>query len=95
MNACLVMLMQVCLFDPSSVYMRGEISAQVAGDFSYWVAGRNYEGATVGRLELGVYVPATRNLTFRYGVEHSSLIDTSGDRGEERAFVGFEWRPFR
>lgn len=93
MNACIIYLFHVCLFTPADVYVRGEMSTQVSGDFSYTYRHHAVD-PTVGRLELGVYVPLSKELTLRYGIEHTSFIGQA-DRGEERAFVGFEWRPFR
>jgi hypothetical protein len=92
------MLFHVCVFDPSNVYLNGEVSTQVAGDPYFYYAenaevGHNVR-PTVGRLEVGVYVPFSRSLVLRYAVEHTSAINL-GDRGEERAVLGFEWRPFR
>lgn len=95
---CWVMLLHVCLFDPSQAYVRGDLSTQIDGSWGQWVdtpsGGVRKTDSAFGRLELGVEVPLSRSFMFRYGAEHTSKI-TNGDRGEERAFIGFEWRPFR
>lgn len=94
---CWVMLLHVCVFDPSSMYVAGDVSTQIAGDWGQWVdapGGVRKTDSAFGRLALGVDVQLSKGFALRYGVEHTSKI-INGDRGEERAFVGFTWRPFR
>lgn len=94
---CWIILFHLCVFDPSSVYLTGDLSTQISGR---WDQSTTHEGITrktagaFGRLELGIDVPLSRELVLRYGIEHISNVAT-GDRGEERAFIGFTWRPFR
>lgn len=92
---CWIHLFSVCLFDPSNVSINADISAQVAGDFVYHVDAREYGGGLVGRIAITDAVPLTRTVTLTYGIEHQSLLNTRSDRGQERAFVGFIWRPFK
>lgn len=97
--SCLIALFGACVFDPSAVYLRGEVSTQISGSFAYQYRPEGAEkfrsvNVLIGRLELGVYVPISKTLTLRYAVEHTSMIDQA-DRGEERAVIGFEWKPFR
>lgn len=90
--------MHVCVFDPSQVSLRGEVSSRIDGQIDYYqqIEGQQARpiGSAFGRLELGIEVPLSRCFLLRYGVEHTSAI-SYGDRGQERAFVGFEWRPFK
>lgn len=92
---CWIHLFSVCLFDPSNVSVDADVSSQIAGKFFYQSSGREYPGAIVGRLQLSVAVPVTRDFTITYGLEHRSLVNITSDRGEERVVLGFTWRPFR
>jgi hypothetical protein len=94
MDCLLPLILGFCAFDPSQLEVIGTASSQVAGSFDYQAQGKNYSGSTVGRLAVEVTAPVTRGFSIRYGIEHMSLLETHHDRGEERAFVGFVWRPF-
>jgi hypothetical protein len=85
----------LCLFDTSHIELRADISSQVAGNFTYVSRGNSYGGAHVGTIELSAGSDLTNEVSIRYGIRHTSLADTSHDRGEERAFIGIIWRPFR
>jgi hypothetical protein len=95
---CLLKLFSICLFDPSGVALEADLSWQVSGplQYSYYEQGalRPYTGAG-GRFALSVEVPAARGFDLRYGIEHRSQIEITEDAGEERAFVGVIWKPFR
>lgn len=95
---CWLTLFHLCVFDPSSVYVAGDVSTQLAGNFGYVLEHSDHTWhithPTVGHLELGVDVELTRSLALRYGIAHESVIGL-GDRGQERAFIGFTWRPFK
>lgn len=84
----------VCLASPSELSFSADVSRQVAGEFAYWSGGKNYHGGTVGETRLQMDVPVSHSLTFHYAYIHTSLIDTSGDRGQERLSIGFVFRPF-
>jgi hypothetical protein len=92
---CLLTLAALCVLSPSELTLRADISAQVAGNFSYHVAGRDYGGAHVGRIGLELPVATYRGFRMVAGLEHTSLLDTGRDRGEERVTLGLTWRPFR
>lgn len=96
---CWVMLFHVCLVDPSTAYLRADVSTKVAGEWAYRYrpeGGADFKTAPVlvGRLELGLQIALPHGWQMSYGIEHRSNIYTA-DRGEERVFVGLEWRPFR
>lgn len=78
-----------------NVSVQADVSSQVSGDFDYEYAGINYHGGRVGRVAVILEQPVSGSITYRVGIEHRSLIDTTKDRGEERAIAGFTWRPFR
>jgi hypothetical protein len=93
---CLIQLATaLCLISPSQLTLRADVSMQVAGDFSYHVAGRDYGGGHVGRLQLDMPLVTYRGFRLIAGVEHTSLIDTTRDRGQERASLALVWTPFR
>lgn len=91
---CLITLFGLCLFDPVGIALEGDMSWAAGGMHDYSLESRRYDG-TIGRIALAVDVPATATITLRYGLEHRSYIETARDRGEERAFIGLVWRPFR
>ncbi|HVZ33558.1 MAG TPA: hypothetical protein VG963_14100 [Polyangiaceae bacterium] len=91
---CALTFGRFCVFDPANVLIEGEASWQISGDFTYTLAAQTYRGS-IGRLAVSVDVPIRSHFTVRYGIEHRSYIETNRDRGEERGFVGFQWRPFR
>jgi hypothetical protein len=90
---CLFAVLQLCLFDPSAVTVIGDMSWQVSGGSRYLIGSDRYTGS-LGRLEVMVTVPVSRELSLRYGLEHRSYVETDRDRGEERAVLGFIWKPF-
>jgi hypothetical protein len=47
----------------------------------------------LGRVSMTMTVPVSRRFEIRYGLEHTSLIETTADRGQERVSLGFVWRP--
>lgn len=92
---CLVpMLLGICIADPANLSLQAGASEQLAGDFQYWCGKRNYGGGLVGIAKIDMAVPLSKRLTLHYGVEHTSLLNTRSDRGQERFAVSIEWRPF-
>jgi hypothetical protein len=94
MSCLLPLILGFCAFDPSQLEVSAHASSQIAGSFDYHAQQKNFAGSIVGRIAIEVTAPVTRGFSIRYGVEHMSLLETHHDRGEERAFVGFVWRPF-
>lgn len=94
MSCLLPLIAGACLLDPSHIELHMDASRQVSGDFRYHSGARDYGGATVGLLELTAGGNLTRELSITYGLRHTSLLNTRSDPGEQRAFVGFTWRPF-
>lgn len=92
---CLLPLIAgICLASPENLSLSAEASRQVSGNFTYYVDGRNYGGATIGETRILMDVPVSRSVMFQYGWLHRSLMNTNGDRGEERAVMQITWRPF-
>jgi hypothetical protein len=85
----------LCLIQPSGLTLRADISAQVAGDVTHWSGGHNYGGARLGHLGLELPLLTYRGFAINAGYVHESLLETRTDRGEERLYVGMQWRPFR
>ena len=83
----------VPIFARENVVVEGDASWQVAGQVRYILHDATYSGS-IGRLALYVEVPVHPRFQFHYGIEHRSLIETGGDRGEERAIAGFKWQPW-
>lgn len=84
----------ICLLSPTELTLRADASTQIAGDFSYRIDGRDYGGGTVGRIALDLPLARFRGWTLAGGIIHESLLDTTGDRGQERIYLGLQWRPF-
>jgi hypothetical protein len=91
---CLLAVLQLCLFDPSAITVSGDLGWQINQAVRYRLSDGTYYTGPIGRLNLTVTVPVSSELSFHYGVEHRSLVETTHDRGEERAIVGFTWKPF-
>jgi len=101
MNACLLYLLGACLFDPSNVYVSGEI------DFTprpYRHSDGSYEGrwcrdrwctGPVGTFRLGYEADLPNGWRIDLGLKHVSTISTTRDRGTEYPFVAVTYRPFR
>lgn len=93
---CLALLASgLCLISPTDLTLRADVSTQVSGDFVYYQAGHNYGGAHVGRVTVELPLALYRRFTLTASFEHSSLLDTTGDRGQERVSLGLVWRPLR
>lgn len=75
--------------------VRADASVQVGGGTHYGANGHDYGGGHVGRVEIIVPVYQLQGFTLYSSLSHESLLDTSHDRGEERARVGFTWRPLQ
>ncbi len=95
MRKLVIVLAASTLAGCSTLAVEADVSSQLDGDFRYIADGHNYHGAHVGRLAVSVEPRLTQSLTATLGVEHTSLLDTGSDRGQERAFVGLKWRPFK
>jgi hypothetical protein len=89
---CLLPIVALCLFQPSELTIEADASWSLGRSY-YYVADRPYEGS-IGRISLTMPVVVSERLQFHYGLEHRSMIETDADRGEERAVLGFTWRPF-
>lgn len=93
---CLALIAStLCVLSPTGLTLRADISSQIAGDFSYRVDGRDFGGARVGRIALDLPLASYRGFTLSALAEHTSLIDTTSDRGQERIGLSLTWRPFR
>jgi hypothetical protein len=95
--SCLVTLaaQALCLVSFSDLTLRADVSSQLSGDFSYRVNGRDFGGGHVGRIALDLPLASYRGFTLAALAEHTSLIDTTRDRGQERIGLTLVWRPFR
>lgn len=74
--------------------IRAGITSQVSGDLRYVDHGVNYHGGHVGRVELDVPLISAHGFSVDAVYAHESLIDTDRDRGQERAGLVLEYRPF-
>lgn len=91
---CLIALSGACLLDPANLQLETGISRQLAGDVRYFNAERSYGGASLGTFGLVVEQPLTRSFGYRLALTHTSLLNTTQDRGEERYSFSITWRPF-
>lgn len=94
---CLLPLIAgICLADPSRIELYADASRQTSGDFQYSTRSAGpIPDATIGRIGISLETPLWFGLASRVGWEHTSIINTNSDRGQERFFMGFVWRPFR
>lgn len=94
MSCLLPLLAGLCLANPSELRLEVDASAQFSGDFDYWDGRRSVGGGLLGRVSISMDVPVTEGFTVRYGILHESLLDSREDRGQERVFAGFIYRPW-
>lgn len=94
MNCLLPIIAGFCLSDPAALNLYADASMQSSGDFRYVDHGVNYRGGQVGRIGIEMQSSSIYGFRLRYGYEHSSLLNTNADRGQERIFFGFTYRPF-
>jgi hypothetical protein len=78
----------------STFTVRADLSTQVAGNWSQSLNGRDITDRPLASLSLAFEPQLTQTVSAALGVEHRSYPGTGADRGEERVFVGFTWRPF-
>lgn len=92
---CLINLLALCLYDPSAVYVTGEVYQPHYrwNEGGLWCRYHRCEGP-MGELRLGVNVPMTRMFDLNYGFKHQSFI-MEDDTGMNTVFVSVTWRPFR
>jgi hypothetical protein len=93
--SCLLPLIAnaICLFQPSELRIEATASLQTGGSYHYYVNRRDMGSGILGRVSMTMTVPVSRRFEVRYGLEHTSLIETTADRGQERVSLGFVWRP--
>jgi hypothetical protein len=76
-----------------------DLSEQVSGHWSESLATAtgttNLTHKPIARVALGFEPELTRTVTATLGVEHRSFPFTSADRGEERAYLGLRWQPWK
>lgn len=93
---CLIPLIaSICIADPANLSLQAGASTQIAGPFKYFVDYRDYGGGLLGHAKIDMAVPATKRVTFHYGVEHTSLLDTRSDHGQARVYLAISWSPFK
>lgn len=92
--SCLIALSGTCVLDPSNIQTEVGISRQLSGDEQYVWAGRSYGGGTLGTTALVLDQPLAGGFGYRLAITHSSLLNTTQDRGEERYSFSITWRPF-
>ena len=91
---CLIHLTAtLCLMQPSQLEIRADLSSQIGGDIHHVVSGHDYHGALLGHISIEMPLVSYGRFQLIGGVHHYSLADTQRDRGEERAALGFVWRP--
>ncbi|HZR03393.1 MAG TPA: hypothetical protein VFA81_09505 [Burkholderiales bacterium] len=78
----------------STLTIEADTSTQLAGDFRYVGTTGDYHGGHIGRVAISVEPRLTDSVTATLGIEHTSLLDTGRDRGQERAYMGLRWTPF-
>jgi hypothetical protein len=90
----------LCLTACSTFTVNADLSEQVAGRWSETLV--NAQGTRtdlthqpIARVALGFEPELSRTLTATVGVEHRSFPFTNADRGEERAYVGLRWQPWK
>jgi hypothetical protein len=94
-SAALCLALSAC----STFTVNADVSEQVSGRWSETLVTPN--GTTdlthqpIARVALGFEPELTRTLTATVGVEHRSFPFTNADRGEERAYVGLRWQPWK
>lgn len=97
---CLIHLMALCLFEPSGVYVTGEIYEP---HYRWYEGGlwcgrvgkdAHYCEGPMGELRLGVEISMTPTLMLDYGFKHQSYI-MEDDNGTNMPFLSLTWRPFR
>ena len=95
---CLLHFVAACLFDPSGVYVTAQSVTPINDNHKagqgLWCGNRWCPGE-VGVFEVGVETDLTPNIRLRYGLRHESMLWITNDRGQEFAFLGLTWRPFR
>lgn len=99
---CLINLLALCVFDPSQVYVRADLDFALNrpqaktndGEFNegYWCKDRWCSGPRAV-IRLGAKIELN-DFTLDYGLAHSSFL-AEDDRGQESAYVGVTWRPWR
>lgn len=95
MSCLLPLIAGACLFEPSTLTLSVDASAQLGGDVHHVDHRRDFGGGHMGRIRLEAGGSLTHQVYLFYGVQHESLLDTGRDRGEERVYAGLTWRPFR
>lgn len=94
MSCLAVASVLACLLSPQNLSLEATAASKVAGHYRTVIDGHTMENAVWGRFALKMTPQLTENLSLLYGVEHISVVNNT-DRGEERVFAGFVWKPFR
>lgn len=95
---CLIPLAALCLFASEDISLYADASFETSGkgyaifdEGRYHPVGQGHQG----RIGIAIEPRLTSEVQLRLGWEHTSLLDTDRDRGRERLYIGFTWRPFR
>lgn len=83
------------LTDPAALTFEADSTWQTSGKFTHWIDSQRRYTGSIGRAAILMEVDLTKSIELRYGIEHRSFIEYTGDRGEERALMGIKWKPFR
>lgn len=94
MSCLLPLIAGICIADPHTLTLSGQALTVIGGDVQYTVKGMRVNDPIIGRATIQLSFNALDSLRISYGLEHESLLSTDEDRGEEYAFIKFEWRPF-
>ena len=92
MHRSAILLLAAALAGCSDFSVRTNLSEQVSGDFRYWCGDGPCRGPRA-ELAVGYDWVVSDALLVRYEVRHFSFV-ADNDRGEERAGIQVEWRPW-
>jgi hypothetical protein len=104
---CLIAFALSCVFRPENAFVSVGVHSQISSfDFQNRWCARAFDPATantrqgwctgpMGEVRIGMIAELPHNLELRYGIEHTSYINTNGDKGIETVFATLTWRPFR
>jgi hypothetical protein len=78
----------------STLTIEADLSQHISGQWDVQRGSENISNKPLGRVAVAFEPRVTDEITASIGIEHRSFPTIKDDRGDERAFVGFVWRPF-
>jgi len=101
---CLLLVLQLCLFDPTNLYLTAGVESTFSTDWTYRIQTGELNGGVLTReidqdfgvVDVGLIIPSRDGRWVGdIGVRHRSFLSTGSDDANYSWYAEVTWRPFK